>query len=129
MKSKFKIATAVTGIVVLGFGTASILRAQTKPPAYTFVEIDVKDQDGYTKDYLPKVQAHIKEFGGKYLGGGFNNAVGLSGAPPANRVVLLQFPDMDSAKAFSDKDSPDQKDVGSKYASFHTMAFPGVEPK
>jgi hypothetical protein len=29
MRSKFKIATAVTGICVLGLGTASILHAQT----------------------------------------------------------------------------------------------------
>ena len=35
-------------------------------------EIDVKDQDGYTKDFLPKAQADIKEVGGKYLNGGFN---------------------------------------------------------
>ena len=62
MKSKFKIATAVTGIFQLGLGTASILHAQTKPPACTFVEIDVKDQDGYTKDFLPKAQANIKEW-------------------------------------------------------------------
>ena len=129
MKANHKIAAAVVGSFVLVLGAASVLHAQTKPPAYLFAEIDVKDQDGYTKDYLPKVQAHIKEFGGKYLGGGFNKAVGLSGAPPANRVVLLQFPDMDSAKAFSDKDAPDQANVGSKYASFHIMAFPGVEPK
>ena len=129
MKSNYKIGVAVIGSFVLGVGAASVLHAQANPPGYTWAEIDVKDQDGYTKDYLPKVQAHIKEFGGKYLGGGFNKAVGLSGAPPANRVVLIQFPDMDSAKAFSDKDAPDQANVGSKYASFHIMAFPGVEPK
>jgi uncharacterized protein (DUF1330 family) len=84
----------------LGIGTASILHAQTKPPAYTFVEIDVKDQDGYTKDFLPKAQANIKEMGGKYLAGGFNKAISFSGSPPPNRVVLLQFPDIDALKAF-----------------------------
>ena len=89
MKSKFKIATAVTGIFVLGLGTASILHAQAKPPAYTFVEIDVKDQDGYTKDFLPKAQPTIKEMGGKYLAGGFNKAISLTGSPPPNRVVRL----------------------------------------
>jgi hypothetical protein len=47
MKSKFRTAIAVTGSFVLGLGTASILYAQAKPPAYTFVEIDLKDQDGY----------------------------------------------------------------------------------
>jgi hypothetical protein len=52
-----------------------------------------KDQDGYTKNFVPKAQANIKEFGGKYIGGGMNKAIGFVGAPPANRVILLQFPD------------------------------------
>jgi uncharacterized protein (DUF1330 family) len=128
MKSYHKISAVIVSFV-LGLGTVSILHAQAKPPAYVFAEIDVKDQDGYTNYYLPKVQSVIKEFGGKYVGGGFNKAVGLSGAPPANRVVLLQFPDIESAKAFSDKEAPTQADVGRKYATFRTMAFPGVEPK
>jgi hypothetical protein len=55
---------AVIGSFVLGIGAASILHAQTKAPAYVVAEIDVKDQDGYTKDFLPKAQANIKEFGG-----------------------------------------------------------------
>jgi len=129
MKSNYKLAAAVIGSFVLGLGAASVLHAQAKPPAYAFAEIDVRDQDGYTKDYLPKVQAIIKEFGGKYLGGGFNKAIGLSGAPPHNRVVLLQFPDMDALKAFYDKDKPLEADVGSKYASFRVIAFEGVEQK
>ena len=36
---------------------------QAKLPAYVLAEIDVKDQDGYTKDFLPKAQANIKESG------------------------------------------------------------------
>jgi uncharacterized protein (DUF1330 family) len=42
----------------------------------------------------------MKEHGGKYLAGGYDKTVGLSGAAPQNRVVLIQFPDMDAAKAF-----------------------------
>ena len=129
MKSNYKIAAAVIGSFVLGLGAASVLHAQAKPPGYAFAEIDVKDQDGYAQDFLPKAQANIKEFGGKYLGGGFNKAIGLSGAPPHNRVVLLQFPDMDAVKAFYNKNRPLEADVGSKYASFRIMAFEGVEQK
>jgi len=129
MKSNYKLAAAVIGSFVLGLGAASVLHAQAKPSAYAFAEIDVKDPDGYAKDFLPKAQANIKEFGGKYLGGGFNKAIGLSGAPPHNRVVLLQFPDMDALKAFYDKDKPLEADVGSKYASFRVIAFEGVEQK
>jgi len=92
-------------------------------------EIDVKEQDGYTKDFLPKAQAIIKEFGGKYVAGGFNKAIGLSGAPPPNRVVLLQFPDMDAVKAFYAKEHQVEMGVGSKYASFRIVGIEGIEPK
>jgi uncharacterized protein (DUF1330 family) len=129
MKSKFKIVATVTGSFVLGLGTASILYAQAKPPAYTFVEIDVKDQDGYAKDFLPKAQANIKEHGGKYLAGGLNKAISLSGSPPPNRVVLLQFADMDALEAFEAKQKQLEADVGSKYASFRAVGIEGVEQK
>ena len=129
MKFNYKIGTAVIGSFVLGVGAASVLHAQAKPPGYVLAEIDVKDQDGYAKDFLPKAQANIKEFGGKYLGGGYNKAIGLSGAPPHNRVVLLQFADMDAVKAFYDKEKPLEADVGSKYASFRIIAIEGVEQK
>ena len=129
MKSKFKTVIAVSGSFVLGLGTASILYAQTKPPAYTFVEIDVKDQDGYTKDFLPKAQATIKEGGGKYLAGGFNKAISLSGSPPPNRVVLLQFADLDALKAFYVKETQLEAEVGKKYASFRSVGIEGVEQK
>src|ERR1700733_11502194 len=129
MKSKFRIAISVTGSFVLGPGTATILYPQAKPPAYTFVEIDVKDQDGYTKEFLPKAQASIKENGGKYLAGGFNKAISLSGSPPPNRVVLLQFADIDAVKAFEDKQKQLEADVGSKYGSFRAVGIEGVEQK
>jgi len=62
-------------------GASSVLYAQAKPPAYIIAEIDVKDQDGYGNDFLPKAQTLIKESGGKYLAGGANKAIGLAGAP------------------------------------------------
>jgi uncharacterized protein (DUF1330 family) len=129
MKPNYKIAAAVVGSFVLGLGAASVLHAQAKPPAYVFFEIDVKDQDGYTKDYLPKAVANIKETGGKYLAGGFNKAISLSGAPPQNRIGLLQFPDIEAAKAFGEKAKTLEADVGSKYASFRAIGIEGVEQK
>jgi uncharacterized protein (DUF1330 family) len=129
MKSNHKIAAAVIASFVLGAGAVSVLHAQAKIPAYVVAEIDVKDQDGYTKDFLPKAQANIKEMGGKYLAGGFNKAIVLSGAKPPNRVVLLQFPDMDAVKAFNGKESRLEADVGNKYASFRAIGIEGVEQK
>jgi uncharacterized protein (DUF1330 family) len=129
MKSNYKIAAALIGSFALGLGAASVLHAQAKPPAYAFVEVDVKDQDGYAKDFLPKAQANIKEFGGKYLAGGYNKAISFSGSPPPNRVVLFQFADVDRLKAFFDKDKQLETDVGSKYASFRAIGIEGIEQK
>ena len=129
MKYNYKIGAAVIGSFVLGVGAASVLHAQTKPPGYVLAEIDVKDQDGYTKDFLPKAQANIKETGGKYLAGGYNKAISWSGSPPPNRVVLLQFADMDAVKAFYDKQHQLDVDVGSKYASFREVGIEGIEQK
>ena len=129
MNSTGKIGAAVIGSFVLGVGAATVLHAQTKPPAFVLVEIDVKDQDGYTKDFLPKAQANIKESGGKYLAGGFNKAVSFSGSPPPNRVILLQFSDMDAVKAFYAKQLQLETDLGNKYASFRAIGIEGAQPK
>ena len=61
MKSNYKIAAAVIASFVLGVAAVNVLHAQAKLPAYVVAEIDVKDQDGYTKDFLPKAQANIKK--------------------------------------------------------------------
>jgi uncharacterized protein (DUF1330 family) len=129
MKSNHKIAAAVIVSCVLGAGAVNVLHAQAKLPAYVVVEVDVKDQDGYTKDFLPKAQALIKEMSGKYLAGGFNKAFALSGAKPPNRVVLLQFPDVDAVKVFYDKEGRLEADVGNNYASFRAFGIEGIEQK
>jgi uncharacterized protein (DUF1330 family) len=129
MNSRYKIAAAVISTLALGVGTVSVLHAQAKVPAYVVAEIDVKDQDGYAKDFLPKAQANIKQHGGKYLAGGLNKAISFSGSPPPNRVVLLQFADMDAAKAFQATQRQLEADIGSKYASFRAVGIEGAEQK
>ncbi len=129
MRVDYRIVAIVIGSFALGLGVAGVLHAQTKPPAYVFAEIDVKDQDGYTKDFLPKAQANIKESGGKFLGGGFNKAISLNGAPPANRVVLLEFADIDALKTFAVKQKQLEAAIGDKYANFRGIGLEGVERK
>ena len=62
MNVSYKTGAGVIVSFVLGVCAADILYAQAKPPGYIFVEIDVKDQDCYTKEFLPKAQALIKDF-------------------------------------------------------------------
>ena len=51
MKTKYKIAAAMIASFALGVGAASVLYAQAKPPAYLFAENDVKDMEGYKKEF------------------------------------------------------------------------------
>jgi len=119
---------AITVLIITILSTTA-LYAQSKVPAYLFAEITVIDGYGYTRDFLPKSQANIKEKGGKYLAGSFNDAVSLKGYPPPNRVVILEFPDMDALKEFYLKQSKFEDEVGSRYASFRVITVEGIEQK
>jgi uncharacterized protein (DUF1330 family) len=127
MKAKFGIALAVGGFV-LGAAAIESIHAQSKPPAYVIGQITVRDQEGYTKEFLPKARKGIEEAGGKYLAGGFNKTITLSGADPSNRVVLLQFESMDAVKAWNAKEGPFERSVGDKYATINTFAIEGMAP-
>jgi uncharacterized protein (DUF1330 family) len=127
MKSKYKIAAVVIGSFVLGAGTSQILHAQAKPPAYVIGEITVNDEDGYKKDFLPSAQKDIKDNGGKYIAGGFNKTWSINGQAPANRVIVLQFENLDKVKAWQNNGGRKvQEKIGSKYATFRTFAVEGV---
>jgi uncharacterized protein (DUF1330 family) len=79
-------------------------------------------------EFMKQTVPTIKAVGGKYLAGGFNNATALSGASPANRIVLLQFETIDKAKAwYADGQAEREKKLGSKVASsFRILAIEGV---
>ena len=128
MKTKYKIGAAIIGSFVLGVGASSILHAQAKPPAFVWAEVDIKDRVGFFGNFAAQARANIKESGGKYLADSIHNdypnVIGLNGPPPSD-VTLLQFADMEAAKAFFAKMGPLQADVGSKYANFHVVAIEG----
>jgi uncharacterized protein (DUF1330 family) len=82
-----------------------VLHAQVKPPAYVVVEIAVRDQEGYEKNFLESTRKEISDHGGKYLAGGYNKTLSLTGTEPPNRVVILQFPNMDAVKEWREQGS------------------------
>jgi uncharacterized protein (DUF1330 family) len=126
MKINYAIAVTIAGSFVLGAGTVQMLHAQAKPPAYVVAEIAVKDEDGYKNDFLPSAQKAIDENGGKYIAGGFNKTFSITGQPPANRVLILQFENMDKVKGWRDAARDAQEKIGNKYATFRTFAVEGV---
>ena len=127
---KWKIATAIASAIAIGACGVAIVQAQTKAPAYFVALVNVKDQDGYSKEFLPKVLPMIKEGGGEYVAGGFNKTHSLSGAAPPNRVVIIRFDGgMSAVDAWYEKQKPILKEVGEKYASFQNFGVEGVEQK
>jgi uncharacterized protein (DUF1330 family) len=92
-----KSALLATVCIAIGAGAVQVLHAAGSPPAYFVAEINVKDRAAYEKE-LPAVLKMIKEGGGEYVAGGFDKTKSLSGAPPANRVVIIKYPSVEAAE-------------------------------
>ena len=128
MHISLKMTAAAIGSFVLGAGAIQALHAQAKPLAYVVFEIAVKDKEAYNTGFLKDAQKVIFEHGGKYVAGGYDKTMSLSGAPLPNRVGILQFANVDAVKAWWDGGGRDiQEKVGSKYADFRIFAIEGVQ--
>lgn len=76
-------------------------------PAYLVGEIEVTDPERYAL-YTARTPGVIATYGGRFLvRGGAVEA--KEGAPPAGRVVVIEFPDMAAARRFYD--SPDYQAI------------------
>jgi uncharacterized protein (DUF1330 family) len=124
----YKIAAALIGSFVLGAGGVQLLHAQSAPVGITVSEINVKDLDAY-KEWLPAVQKTIAEAGGQYLGGGFNKTTTMTGDPPPNRVVVIQYPSVEAAKKWWQENGTEAIKKAEKFASFRIYAVEGIEKK
>lgn len=67
-------------------------------PAYIIVEVDVKDPATY-EDYKKLTPGSLKPFDGKFIVRG-GAAELLEGEQEPNRIVVLEFPTMEKAKAW-----------------------------
>jgi len=65
-------------------------------PAYVIAEVQVTDPAAY-EPYRPLAAASIARFGGRFVGRG-GAADLLEGTPPPQRVVVIEFPDADTAR-------------------------------
>ena len=67
-------------------------------PAYVIVNIEVTDPVAF-EPYRAAVPPVIARFGGRYIVRGGDLHV-IEGEPPLKRLVILEFPNMDAARAF-----------------------------
>ncbi|MEM7232255.1 MAG: DUF1330 domain-containing protein [Planctomycetota bacterium] len=66
------------------------------PKAFVVGEIEVNDPETYST-YTAQTPAAIAKYGGKFVARGGTVEV-LEGASPKGRVVVIEFPDLESAK-------------------------------
>ena len=66
--------------------------------AYVIAEVDVKDVEKY-KLYADRAPGVTQPAGGKYLARA-GKVECLEGTPPKSRVVVIEFKDMEAARAF-----------------------------
>jgi len=109
------------------------LHAQAKPPVYYVAQIDVTNEDGYAKEYVPKAQALIKASGGRIVavGGaaGGGKVTVIEGDPPKKRVVIQVWESVEKIKAWRDMaEYKENRKIGDKYAKFHSFVVDGVAP-
>jgi uncharacterized protein (DUF1330 family) len=128
MKTHVKIGLAMAAGFGLGAGAVHELHAQAAPLAYVISEIEVLDESGYSRDYVPLVNKALAGSGQKRLVSG-GNTQAIDGDPPKSRVVLAVFANMEKAQAvFTSPAYQEAQNVGQKYAKFRTFIVEGTEP-
>lgn len=97
------------------------------PKGYVFAEMDVQDAEAF-KAYAAQTPPILAKYGGIYLVRG-GKTVTLEGAPPASRVVVIEFPSVAAARGF--EESPEYTQIVSirhKAATSRSFIAEGVAP-
>ncbi len=76
-------------------------------PAYIIARVEVTDWTRY-REYTKATPAAVARFGGKFIVRG-GEIVTLEGEPETRRLVVIEFPNMEQAKAFYN--SPEYTDA------------------
>ena len=118
--------TLVIGFALGGIGVDAIhAQSKSSPQAYVIAEIDVSNQEGYAKEYLPSSSKALLENGARYLARG-SKTVSIKGEPP-KRIVLLTFENLDKAQtAFASSAFMEAAKIGEQYAKFRIYAVEGI---
>lgn len=93
--------------------------------AYVIVDIDVTDPEGY-KEYAKLAPAAVTLYGGRYLARGGPNET-LEGDWHAKRLVILEFENMEQAKAWlNSREYAPARQLRHQYARSNMIVVEGV---
>ncbi len=98
MKTHLAALAASLWLVGCAGAPAPAPEAVAVPKGYVIVEIQVTNPEAY-EGYKAAVAPMVAAAGGRYLVRG-GKAEGREGTPPAGRIVVLEYPSYDAAKAF-----------------------------
>lgn len=122
----YRIVLGMLASFGLGAGIVEGLHAQASPPAYVISEIDVTNPDAYAKEYVPLANKALADSGQKRLVSG-GKTISLSGAPPASRIVLSMFENLEKAKAaYSSPAYLEARKIGDQYGKLRIFAVEGI---
>ncbi len=122
----YKIGLGMLASFGLGAGVVEGLHAQASPPAYVISEIDVTNADAYAKEYVPLASKALADSGQKRLVSG-GKTISLSGAPPASRIVVSMFENLEKAKAaYNSPAYLEARKIGDQYAKLRIFAVEGI---
>jgi len=126
MKTQYTVALSMFAGAVLGAAAIQGLHAQAMPPAYAVAEIDITNQEGFVKEFLPlATNALATGSGFKVLARG-TKTVSIDGTAP-KRIFINHFDNMDEAlKAYNSAAYKDARKIGDKYATFRIYATEAV---
>jgi uncharacterized protein (DUF1330 family) len=129
MKTKYAMAIATFAGMAIGGMAVQALHAQAKPRAYVVIEIDVRNQESFFKEFVPAAVKTITEQGGKFLvrGGRLVNIEGPAPAPSEDkRLTVVEFENIEKAQStFASPSYNDVRTLGNKYAKFRIVAAEG----
>jgi uncharacterized protein (DUF1330 family) len=119
--------TLIAGVAI-GAVIVQGLHAQARMPGFYIAEINVKNQDAYATEFVPAALKALQEASGKFVARG-GNIVATQGAPPASRIVVLQFASIDKAQNWWNSQAQKEAQViGDKYATFRSYIVEGLAP-
>ena len=121
MKTCYTVPLSILAGAVLGAAAIHGLHAQAKPRAFVVAEVDVTNQDGFTKEYVPLAVKALTDSGNKAVARG-GKSVSIEGAPP-KRIVINSFDNIDQAvAAYNSAAYKEARTTGNKYATFRIYA-------
>jgi uncharacterized protein (DUF1330 family) len=126
MKISHTVLLSMLAGAVVGAAAIQALHAQAKPPVYMIAVNEIKNQDGYSKEYLPAAQKTIKDHGGVYVAAGPGTQI--AGGLPNGRVVILRWDSIEKLQGW--RNSPEYQaalKVGESFAKYNIIAVDGVK--